>query len=255
MLQIEQFNRKNIQHAFFTRHGGKSTGLYTALNCGIGSNDNISSVLDNRAQAMKALHLSADSLVTCHQTHSSKMIVINKANRYATKHIGDGLVTSLPKVCLGILTADCSPILFFDEKNRVIGAAHAGWKGALSGILESTVNGMSNQGAAIDNIVCAIGPTIGPRSYEVGSEFKEAFLASDLTYTQFFKKSKRLGYCMFDLPSFIISRLSKLGIKTLFNIDRDTYSDEINFYSYRRSSHKNEDDYGRLLSTIVINPK
>ena len=255
MLQIEQFNRKNIQHAFFTRHGGKSIGLYTALNCGIGSNDNISSVLDNRALAMKALYLSASSLVTCYQTHSSKMIVINKANRYATKHDGDGLVTSLPKVCLGILTADCSPILFSDEKNGVIGAAHAGWKGALNGILESTVNGMSSQGAEIDHIVCAIGPTIGPRSYEVGPEFKEAFLDSDSICSQFFTKSRRLGHYMFDLPGFIISRLSKIGINTVFNIDRDTYSDETNFYSYRRSSHKNQDDYGRLLSTIVINPK
>ncbi|MBT7730383.1 MAG: peptidoglycan editing factor PgeF [Rhodospirillaceae bacterium] len=255
MLQIKQFNRKNIQHAFFTRHGGKSTGLYTALNCGIGSNDNISSVLDNRAQAMKALNLSAGSLVTCHQTHSSKMIVITKANRYATKHVGDGLVTSLPKVCLGILTADCSPILFSDEKNRVIGAAHAGWKGALHGILEATVNGMGSQGAEIDHIVCAIGPTIGPKSYEVGPEFKETFLDSDSTCNQFFAKSSRLGHYMFDLPSFIISRLSKIGINTVFNIDRDTYSDETSFYSYRRSSHKNEDDYGRLLSTIVINQK
>ena len=255
MLQIKQFNRKNIQHAFFTRHGGKSTGLYTALNCGIGSNDNISSVLDNRAQAMKALNLSAGSLVTCHQTHSSKMIVITKANRYATKHVGDGLVTSLPKVCLGILTADCSPILFSDEKNRVIGAAHAGWKGALNGILEATVNGMGSQGAEIDHIVCAIGPTIGPKSYEVGPEFKETFLDSDSTCNQFFAKSSRLGHYMFDLPSFIISRLSKIGINTVFNIDRDTYSDETSFYSYRRSSHKNEDDYGRLLSTIVINQK
>ena len=255
MLQIKQFNRKNIQHAFFTRHGGKSTGLYTALNCGIGSNDNISSVLDNRAQAMKALNLSAGSLVTCHQTHSSKMIVITKANRYATKHVGDGLVTSLPKVCLGILTADCSPILFSDEKNRVIGAAHAGWKGALNGILEATVNGMGSQGAEIGHIVCAIGPTIGPKSYEVGPEFKETFLDSDSTCNQFFAKSSRLGHYMFDLPSFIISRLSKIGINTVFNIDRDTYSDETSFYSYRRSSHKNEDDYGRLLSTIVINQK
>jgi len=255
MLQIKQFNKKNIQHAFFTRHGGKSTGLYTALNCGIGSNDNISSVLDNRAQAMKALNLSAGSLVTCHQTHSSKMIVITKANRYATKHVGDGLVTSLPKVCLGILTADCSPILFSDEKNRVIGAAHAGWKGALHGILEATVNGMGSQGAEIDHIVCAIGPTIGPKSYEVGPEFKETFLDSDSTCNQFFAKSSRLGHYMFDLPSFIISRLSKIGINTVFNIDRDTYSDETSFYSYRRSSHKNEDDYGRLLSTIVINQK
>ena len=255
MLQIKQFNKKNIQHAFFTRHGGKSTGLYTALNCGIGSNDNISSVLDNRAQAMKALNLSAGSLVTCHQTHSSKMIVITKANRYATKHVGDGLVTSLPKVCLGILTADCSPILFSDEKNGVIGAAHAGWKGALNGILEATVNGMGSQGAEIDHIVCAIGPTIGPKSYEVGPEFKETFLDSDSTCNQFFAKSSRLGHYMFDLPSFIISRLSKIGINTVFNIDRDTYSDETSFYSYRRSSHKNEDDYGRLLSTIVINQK
>ena len=255
MLQIKQFNRKNIQHAFFTRHGGKSTGLYTALNCGIGSNDNISSVLDNRAQAMKALNLSAGSLVTCHQTHSSKMIVITKANRYATKHVGDGLVTSIPKVCLGILTADCSPILFSDEINGVIGAAHAGWKGALHGILEATVNGMGSQGAEIDHIVCAIGPTIGPKSYEVGPEFKETFLDSDSTCNQFFAKSSRLGHYMFDLPSFIISRLSKIGINTVFNIDRDTYSDETSFYSYRRSSHKNEDDYGRLLSTIVINQK
>ena len=155
-------------------------------------------------------------------------------------------------MALGILTADCSPVLFSDRKNNIIGAAHAGWKGAIGGILESTVSGMTQQGAQIDEISCAIGPTIGPLSYEVGPEFPKAFLDSDPGNEKYFRPSKQKHHFMFDLPSFIGSRLSKIGIEKIFQLERDTYQDTKNFYSYRRSCHKHEEDYGRLLSTIVI---
>ena len=252
LFQIEQFSGVGIEHAFFTRQGGMSSGIYQSLNCGTGSKDNKEAVLNNRAKAMAALSLPSEALITCHQTHSSEAITITNENRNKSVYVGDGLITNIPKVALGILTADCSPVLFSDRKNSIIGAAHAGWKGAIGGILESTISGMTQQGAQIDEISCAIGPTIGPLSYEVGPEFPKAFLDSDPGNVKYFQPSKQKNHFMFDLPSFIESRLSKIGIEKIFQLERDTYQDTKNFYSYRRSCHKDEEDYGRLLSTIVI---
>ena len=252
LFQIEQFSGDGIRHAFFTRQGGMSSGIYQSLNCGTGSKDNKEVVLNNRAKAMAALSLASDALITCRQTHSSEAVTITNNNRNQSIYVGDGLITNIPKVALGILTADCSPVLFSDAKNSIIGAAHAGWKGAIGGILESTISGMRQQGAQINEISCAIGPTIGPLSYEVGPEFPEAFLETDSSNAKYFRPSKQKNHFMFDLPGFIASRLSKIGIEEIFQLGRDTYQDEKNFYSYRRSCHKGEEDYGRLLSTIVI---
>ena len=252
MFQIEQFSGDGIRHAFFTRQGGVSSGIYQSLNCGTGSNDNKEIVLNNRAKAMTALSLPSDALITCHQTHSSEAITITNSNRNQSVYVGDGLITNIPKVALGILTADCSPVLFSDAKNGIIGAAHAGWKGAISGILETTISGMRQQGAQVDEISCAIGPTIGPLSYEVGPEFPKTFIESDSSNVKYFRPSKQKNHFMFDLPSFIESRLSKIGVEKIFQLGCDTYQDSKNFYSYRRSCHKDEEDYGRLLSTIVI---
>ena len=229
-----------------------SSGIYQSLNCGTGSKDNKEMVLNNRAKAMAALSLPSDALITCLQTHSSEAITITNNNRNQSVYVGDGLITNIPKVALGILTADCSPVLFSDAKNSIIGAAHAGWKGAVGGILESTISGMRQQGAQVDEISCAIGPTIGPLSYEVGPEFPKTFIESDSSNVKYFRPSKQKNHFMFDLPSFIESRLSKIGIKKIFQLGCDTYQDPKNFYSYRRSCHKDEEDYGRLLSTIVI---
>jgi YfiH family protein len=254
MFQLDKFGEDSISHAFFTRKSGVSTGIYESLNCGIGSNDKLAFVQENRAKAMAALNLTADALITCHQNHTSDAISISNKTLISEPYIADGMATSIPGIALGILTADCSPVLFADKNNHVIGAAHAGWKGALGGVLESTVKCMLDQGAQIDKIVAAIGPTIGPKSYEVGPEFPLPFLDMESNNTVFFSSSKRANYFLFDLPGYINSRLTKIGLTKVYQLNCDTYTDEFNFYSYRRSCHNNENNYGRLLSTIVILP-
>ena len=254
MFQLDKIGGDSISHAFFTRKSGVSTGIYESLNCGLGSNDKLAFIRENRAKAMEFLNLPADALITCHQNHTSDAILINNKTLVHEPCIADGMATSIPGIALGILTADCSPILFADKNNHVIGAAHAGWKGALNGILEATVNCMLSQGAQIDKLVAAIGPTIGPKSYEVGPEFPLPFLALETNNTVFFSPSKRVNHFLFDLPGYINSRLTKIGLTKVHQLNRDTYADEFNFYSYRRAFHKNENDYGRLLSTIVILP-
>jgi YfiH family protein len=254
MFQLDKFGGDSISHGFFTRKGGVSTEIYDSLNCGLGSDDKLASVRENRAKAMASLKLPADALITCHQNHTSHAVFINNKTLVREPYIADGMATSIPGIALGILTADCSPVLFTDKNNRVIGAAHAGWKGALGGILESTISCMLDQGAQIDKIVTAIGPTIGPKSYEVGPEFPLPFLDLESNNSVFFSPSKRDNHFLFDLPGYINSRLTKIGLTKVYQLNCDTYTDEFNFYSYRRSLHKNETDYGRLLSTIAILP-
>jgi YfiH family protein len=254
MFQLDKFGGDSISHGFFTRKGGVSTEIYDSLNCGLGSDDKLAAVRENRAKAMAALNLPADALITCHQDHTSDAVFISNKNLVNKPYIADGMATSISGIALGILTADCSPVLFADNNNHVIGAAHAGWKGALGGILESTINCMLDQGAQIDKIVAAIGPTIGPKSYEVGPEFPLPFLELDSSNTVFFSPSKRVNYYLFDLPGYINSLLTKIGLTKVYQLNCDTYTDGFNFYSYRRSFHKNENDYGRLLSAITLLP-
>ena len=250
LKSIKSDNLLGIKHGFFTRLGGVSSNIYSGLNCGLGSNDKQESVHQNRMLVAKFLDIRRSQLIFVHQIHSAKVITIRDKPTKPLK--GDAIVTNSKNLALSILTADCQPVLFADKKNSVIGAAHAGWKGAIGGILESTISGMRQQGAQVDEISCAIGPTIGPLSYEVGPEFPKAFLDSDPDNVKYFQPSKQKNHFMFDLPSFIESRLSKIGIEKIFQLGCDTYQDPKNFYSYRRSCHKDEEDYGRLLSTIVI---
>jgi YfiH family protein len=252
VIQLEDFEGRGVKHAFFTRRGGVSKGIYHSLNCGLGSGDDPDAVRANRARAMAALDLPAEALVTCHQHHSAKVAAVDAGSLPVEPPKVDALVTTSPNLALGILTADCGPVLFADPTDRVIGAAHAGWRGALGGILEATVDAMIEQGARADNIAVAIGPMIGPSSYEVGPEFPEPFLDQEASNAAFFKAAAREDHFMFDLPGYIASRLARLGLNDILRLDGDTYRDPANFFSYRRSTHRDEPDYGRMLATIAL---
>ena len=211
MLQMQTLGNTHIKHAFFTRRGGLSQGIYASLNCGYGSGDENNLVAENRACAMRLIDLPASSLYTCHQVHSSNVIVVDKNTTKKEPARVDGLITTSPGLALGILTADCSPVLFADDIACVIGAAHAGWRGALYGVLENTIKKMVENGADVSNITAAIGPTIGPESYEVGPEFPMLFLNQSSDNTKFFKSSIRENHFLFDLPGYIKEKLKNFG--------------------------------------------
>jgi YfiH family protein len=252
LIQIDEFGGHGIRHAFFTRRGGVSTGIYHSLNCGLGSGDDPASVRVNRARAMAALDLPYQALVTCHQYHSTEVAVIDGDAIPDEPPKVDALVTTSPNLALGIMTADCGPVLFADSRDRIIGAAHAGWRGALGGVREATVDAMIEQGARADNIFAAIGPMIGPDSYEVGPEFPTPFLEQEAGNGAFFKAAEQPGHFMFDLPGYIALRLARLGLSDILRLDVDTCRDEENFFSYRRSQRRSEPDYGRMLSSIAL---
>ena len=252
MIQIDEFDGQNIRHAFFTRRGGVSGGIFTSLNCGPGSDDDPRSVTANRARAMAALDLPAEALVTNHQHHSSDVAVVDEGTDLSERRKADALVTARRNVALGVLAADCVPVLFASDKDGVIGAAHSGWRGALGGVCENTIDAMIELGARPDNIRVAIGPCIGAESYEVGPEFPAPFLKKDPSAARYFEKAERSGHLMFDISGYVASRLISLGLEEIFRLDCDTCKDEANFFSYRRSCHRNEPDYGRQLSAIVL---
>ena len=250
MIQIREFDGAGLGHAFFTRQGGVSGGLYRSLNCGLGSGDDQASVRANRARAMKALDLPADALFTCHQHHSATVVVAGPG--CGTPPRADGMVTASPGLALGVLTADCGPVLLADMRNRVIGAAHAGWRGALGGVLEATVDAMVGLGARAEDMVAALGPTIGPDSYEVGPEFPAPFIRQDAGAGIWFGSARRDDRFMFDLPGYITARLSRMGLADVVSLKVDTCADESRCFSYRRSRLRQEPDYGRMLSAIVL---
>ena len=238
------------RHGFFTRKGGASSGLYAGLNCGRGSKDQQDVVATNRARVADAMGVPADRLAGVHQVHSAEVVVIADPDRInaADQPDADALVTALPGVALSVLTADCQPVLFADPEAGVIGAAHAGWKGALSGVLEATANAMRDLGAT--RIRAVIGPTISQRAYEVGWDFMESFTAEDPEYQRFFSNGPN-EKPMFDLPAFGLSRLRAAGVEAQW-IGHCTYSDPERFFSYRRTTHQHEPDYGRLISAVAL---
>ena len=252
MFRLDALDQPAVRHGFFTRKGGVSNGLYGSLNCGLGSKDKKESVDANREEAMRQLGLPLTALRTCFQHHSADVLFIDDNLNNTMPLKADGLVTATRGIALGILTADCGPVLFADPIAKVIGAAHAGWRGALSGILENTVRKMCECGASPSNIVAGLGPMIGPRSYEIGPEFREAFLDNSAKNSRFFSSTDRSGYHFFDLPSYIQHRIELIGIKAISSLDKDTYQDKEQFFSYRRACHQNETDYGRLLSAIAL---
>lgn len=253
MITLNVLNEvPNVRHGFFTREGGVSTGIYASRNCGPGSSDDPQNVAQNRAIAMGLLDQPPESLVTLKQAHTSDVVVVDRIFSLADAPTGDALVTDKPGIALGILTADCAPILFADSETRVIGAAHAGWRGALNGVVDATVSAMVGLGAKEESIVAVVGPCISQRSYEVGAEFLEAFVASDKLNENFFASSRRAGHFLFDLRGYVLHRLARRGIIDMLGLPADTCAEEKRFFSYRRATLKGEPDYGRQLSAIVI---
>jgi polyphenol oxidase len=253
-FQAPALKAPSIRHAFFTRQGGVSTGIYAGLNVGFGSEDNRDHVKENRSRAMAALDLPASALRTLYQIHSAHVVTFDAAgpSRGAVLK-ADAMVTRERGVALGILTADCVPVLFADPRNGVIGAAHSGWQGAASGVLEATVAAMVDIGANRAEIMAAVGPAIAQDSYEVGPEFPQAFLDLSPDNSRFFKPSQRSTHFMFDLTGFVLSSLQALDLAGIDHVAYDTYAEPEQFYSYRRATHLGEPDYGRGLSAIALN--
>jgi YfiH family protein len=242
----------SIRHAFFTRDGGVSDGIYASLNCGFGSGDDQGRVGRNREIAASRLGLAADRLVSCHQVHGTATITVERPWRREDNPRADGMVTAVPGIALGVLAADCAPVLFADPQARVIGAAHGGWRGALSGVMEATVAAMTALGGRAERIRAGIGPCIAQPSYEVGPEFEARFGAEDPSSGAFFRAAPKTGHFLFDLPGYIAHRLSRLGLAAVEQAPHDTAAEEELFFSYRRACRRGEPDYGRGLAAISL---
>jgi len=242
---------KNLKHCFFSRKNGYSKGLYKSLNCGLGSNDKKEVVLKNLELVSKKISCEKESLITLNQKHTNKVIFFKKQKNVKNKLIGDAIVSKVKKVAIGILAADCAPVLFYDPKKKIIGCAHSGWKGALSGIIENTIKGFDKLNSNKKDLIAVIGPCLDKKNYEVKEDFLQKFINIDKKNEIFFKKNKKKKY-NFDLRGFINQKLISLNIKNIENINIDTYSQKKLFYSYRRSCHNNEKNYGRCISVILM---
>ena len=253
MLQAESLSAlAGVRHGFFTRAGGVSEGLYASLNAGIGSHDAPENVAENRARMAAALGVAPAQFVSCYQIHSPTVIVAERPWTRENSPRADALVTRMPGLAIGVTTADCGPVLFADGEAGVIGAAHAGWKGALTGVLEATIDAMEKLGAARARIAAAIGPLIRQPNYEVGAEFVDRFMAAGAANEKFFKPASRAQHAMFDLPGFIKSRLEGAEIQSVEDLGLCTYADPARFFSYRRTTHRGEPDYGRHVNAIAL---
>ena len=239
-----------IRHGFFTRNGGVSGGIYATLNAGRGSDDRAEHVAANRERIAAAMGVSVHALVSMNQIHSADVMTLTAPPEGRPKV--DGLVTDRPGIALGVLHADCAPVLFADMKHRVIGGCHAGWRGAIGGVLEATLDAMAALGADRASTVVAIGPTIGPRSYEVGPDFPAPVIAANPAAARHFTPAAHPGHHMFDLPGYIVMRLEAAGAGQVENMALDTYADAERFFSYRRTTHRGEADYGRMLAAIAL---
>jgi polyphenol oxidase len=253
MITLSALNElTRIRHGFFTREGGVSEGIYASLNCGPGSSDDPAAVVENRARIMAMMDLPPKALVTVHQAHTADVVLVEGPWERDERPVADAMVTTCPGVALGILTADCAPVLLADGRAGVIAAAHAGWRGAIGGVLDNTLKVMCAAGAKKAHIVAAIGPCIGQRSYEVGPDFPAPFLTEDSANTDFFAPSPRAGHYLFDLPGYVARKLSRLGVHEVTRVPADTCRDESRFFSYRRTTLRGEPDYGRQVSAIVL---
>lgn len=251
MLEIVTSDRLTpLRHGFFTRKGGASSGVFEGLNCGAGSSDQSEIVRINRSRVAKAMEAAPEDLVTVHQTHSSDVVTV-KAPLAAPRPEADAMVTNVPGLVLAILTADCQPVLFADHEAGVIGAAHAGWRGALGGVLEATLEAMEAIGAKRENTAAVIGPSISQRAYQVGPEFLDDFLMEDTDNSRFFANDQG-EKMLFDLQGYGLHRLRKAGVGKAEWTRHCTYGDPDRFFSYRRTTHAGEADYGRLISTIRL---
>jgi YfiH family protein len=241
---------QGIRHGYFTRQGGVSDGIYRGLNTGPGSDDDQDRVRENRRRVAAWMRVAPERLLTCHQIHSPD-VVVAKGPFPGSRPRADALVTDRPGLAVCASTADCGPVLFADPQARVVGVAHAGWRGALTGVLENTIAAMEGLGARRANIVAVLGPSIGPKNYEVGPEFVDRFIEADAANAVYFAPSGNAGHALFDLPRYTVDRLSRAGI-TAEALGRCTYAEEDLFYSYRRGTHRGEQDYGRQISAIAL---
>jgi polyphenol oxidase len=241
-----------IRHAFFTRDGGVSPGIYASLNAGVGSDDDPHNVAANRARMATSLGVAPERFLTCYQIHSPDVVVAETPWSGEARPRADGIVTDRPGLAIGVSTADCGPVLFADPQARIVGAAHAGWRGALAGVTDATIAAMERLGAARARIVAAIGPMIRQPNYEVGPDLMDRFIAADPGNRAFFVPSARDGHFMFDLAGYVAARLSAAGIGCIDDLGACTYADPAQFYSYRRMTHRREVDYGRHINAIVL---
>ncbi|MFN3232766.1 MAG: peptidoglycan editing factor PgeF [Alphaproteobacteria bacterium] len=252
MIRAENLSVGSVEHAFFTRRGGVSSGIYASLNCGQGSKDDPSLVTENRQLASDLLGVPLAQLCTLYQVHSREVVFVTRPWTTEARPQADAMVTNSMGLALGILTADCVPILFSDPIARVIGAAHAGWQGAFNGVIGATVAAMNRLGAEPQTTRAAIGPAIAQASYEVGPEFHTRFLTQAAENERYFAAGKRSGHFQFDLTGYVKTRLQEAGIGDIEHINRDTYDEPDFFFSYRRAVHRGEPDYGRQLSAIAL---
>ena len=253
MLQAPSLSKlAGIRHGFFDRTGGVSQGLYATLNGGVGSDDVPENVAQNRARMARALGVAADRLITPNQIHSPEVATVDAPWTPDNRPRADALVTRTPALAIGVSTADCGPLLFADAEARVIGAAHAGWRGAFTGVIEATVAAMEKLGADRGRIAVALGPVISQPNYEVGAEFVDRFVAADAGNAGFFAPSKRPGHAMFDLNGYIAARVEGAGIRHFEDLRLCTYADPARFYSFRRTTHLSEPDYGRHINAITL---
>ncbi|MEL7429448.1 MAG: peptidoglycan editing factor PgeF [Pseudomonadota bacterium] len=250
-LQSGLLSHQAVKHGFFSRRKGVSKGIYESLNAGLGSDDSREHVLQNRARISGFFNKEPDFLVTPYQVHSAEALQVTTPWDADTRPKVDALVTRNPDIVIGILTADCGPVLFADPENGVVAAAHAGWKGATGGVLENTISAMVEAGAKRSSITAVLGPTISQKNYEVGPEFVERLVALSAGNNDYFIASENPGHAMFDLPGYIVDRLENADVKADWT-GHCTYEEEDNFFSYRRTTHRSEPDYGRQISAISI---
>lgn len=254
MITHELLSAPGIRHGFFTREGGVSEGLFASLNCGFGSGDDAARVAENRTRAAARLMVAPDRLVTCYQIHSAEAVAVETPWRREAAPRADGMVTTTPGLALAVLAADCAPVLLADATGGVIGTCHAGWRGALTGIVDSTIQEMRRRGARLERIVAVVGPCIGKLSYEVGPEFPAPFLAADPADADLFRPAARPERFLFDLAAYVLRRLRRVGIGAAAATGGDTAAEEPRFFSYRRACLRGERDYGRLISAIALVP-
>jgi len=241
-----------VRHGFFTRQGGISSGIYASLNCGPGSRDDPANVAENRARVAEVLGTGPAQLITAFQKHSAVAVMADKPWKDGKAPEADAIVTNKPGLAIGVLTADCAPVLLCDGEAGVIGAAHAGWRGALAGIVEATVKAMTKLGAKPERITAAIGPAISQEAYEVGADFMQQFLAEAPDSAGFFTTDEGTGEPHFDLPAYVAERLARAGVGNVIDLGLCTYCEETRLFSYRRSQHHGEEDYGRQISAILL---
>jgi hypothetical protein len=252
IIKAETLAVSGIRHGFFTRQGGVSGGLYASLNGGLGSHDNVSRVGENRARMAAALDVEPLNLLTAYQFHSPEVIVTETPWPAQARPRGDAVVTRSPGLAVGVTTADCGPILLADVQAGVIGAAHAGWRGALAGIAEATVAAMARLGAEPNRIRAVLGPMIRQANYEVGPDLVARFAAEDGESSRYFRPAPREDHALFDLAGYIGARLSRAGVRQFEDLGLCTYADATRFFSFRRSTHRGEADYGRHVSAIAL---